>query len=88
MKNQKKTCSTYTDNLFIRCSSYKQVLLVLVRVKLDTIGNLAARKAIYTLSCFRIPHFHISVIATTEELLAIVIKCNVSNSLFVAVISP
>lgn len=57
-----KGLDTYADNLLVRRPSHEKVLFVFVRVKFDTVGNLAAGKAGYYVASFRVPQFDVTIV--------------------------
>jgi hypothetical protein len=57
-----ETILTYTNNFFVRGAGYKQMLLVLVWIKFNTVRDFPTRKSLYNLTSFRVPQLDVSVV--------------------------
>lgn len=77
--------STHTYDFLIGGAGHKQVLFILVRVKLGAVGYLAAGEARDALACLRVPQLDVAVVRGREEVGAGVVEADIAYGLTVAV---
>lgn len=75
---------THLDDFLIRHTSKEYMLLVLVWMESDNIGNFTITKALQTLPCFCVPQFHLTVVTAGQELATVIGKCHVFYSFCMA----
>ena len=71
------------EDLLVGCSSHEQILLVLLRVEHDAIGNLLVGEFCLHLTGLSVPKFYHAVIRSREELAASSVERHVTNALHV-----
>lgn len=74
----------HLNDLFVRHAGQEDTLLVVVRMESNHIRNLPVTKPVEALAGLSVPEFHLSVIATGQELVTVVRESEIFDGLYVS----
>ena len=62
----------YLDDLLVGHTSKEYILLILVRVEANDVGNFSIAETLQTLTGFRVPQLHLTIVTAGKKLTTII----------------
>ena len=63
---------TYLDNLLVGHTSKEYILLILVRVEANDVGDFSIAESLQTLTSFCVPQFHLTIVSAGKKLTTVI----------------